>query len=60
MLYLLCITSLIGMVHVWEVKVSRRLYKVKVLHSACYTFYGVIEIVGSAARHKLYHGLVMH
>lgn len=57
MLHLRCITALVGMVHVWEVKVSRRLYKVKVLYSACYTLYGVIEIVESAARHKLHHGL---
>ncbi|WMV14900.1 hypothetical protein MTR67_008285, partial [Solanum verrucosum] len=42
---------------VWEVKVSRRLYKVKVVYSACYTLYGVIEIVESAASHKLHHGL---
>jgi len=57
MLHLLCITALVGMVQVWEVKVSRRLYKVKVVYSACYTLYGVIEIVESAASHKLHHGL---
>ncbi|KAG5613102.1 hypothetical protein H5410_024383 [Solanum commersonii] len=57
MLHLHCITALVGMVHVWEVKVSRRLYKVKVLYSACYTLYGVIEIVESAAHHKLHHSL---
>ncbi|KAH0640321.1 hypothetical protein KY285_036907 [Solanum tuberosum] len=44
---------------VWEVKVSMRLYKVKVVYYACYTLYGVIEIVKSSTRHKLHHGLVL-
>ncbi|KAG5580204.1 hypothetical protein H5410_050831 [Solanum commersonii] len=56
-LYLRFITALVGMVHVWEVKVSRKLYKVKVVYSACYTLYGVIDIVESTACHKLHHGL---
>lgn len=56
-LHLRCITALVNMVYVWEIKVSKRLYKVKVVYSACYTLYGVIEIVELVACHQLHHGL---
>ncbi|WMV14908.1 hypothetical protein MTR67_008293 [Solanum verrucosum] len=70
-LHLRCITALVGMVQVWEdegllgdqqwflsaghvqgVDSGRDMY------SACYTLYGIIEIVESVVRHKLHHGLV--
>ncbi|WMV14539.1 hypothetical protein MTR67_007924 [Solanum verrucosum] len=35
--------------NVWEVKVSRRLYKVKVVYSACYTLYGIIQLLLSTS-----------
>lgn len=56
-LHLRCITALVGMVEVLEVNKLRSIYKVKVVNSADCTIYGVTEIVESAARHRLHHGL---